>query len=106
MTDMKHNAKADDNDAAYDALMDDPFGAHFIISTDQAIKSTSTEASHITTNAIPVVDIATYEILLPEYETHQITFGYTALELDIISTAALDQADYSTTDAIISLFGL
>lgn len=80
---------------------DDPFGSSFILPADH----TETEPSCVTTNVVPLpyLDL---NILLPDYEVEDIVFGYDSLD---IYTAPASQPvvepDYSTTSAILSLFG-
>jgi hypothetical protein len=89
---MRQRARVNDDNG-----FDDPFGSSFIVPADH----TETEPSCVTTNVVPLPWTA-LNILLPDYHVKDIVFGYDSLD---IYTATVIEPDYSTTRAILSLFG-
>ncbi len=84
-----------------DIGFDDPFGSSFILPNDH----TEIEPSSVTTNVVPLPHPA-LNTLLPDYAIEDIVFGYN--NLDIYALPSIEPAaapDYSTTSAILSLFG-
>jgi hypothetical protein len=102
---MRQRARVHDSD-----VFDDPFGSSFILPVDEALTAQQldlcgAEAFNITTSVVPL-PYPELNILLPDYQVDDIVFGYDSL--DIYSLPSAENAaepDYSTTKAIVSLFG-
>jgi hypothetical protein len=84
-----------------DTDFDDPFGSSFVLPADHA----EIELACVTTTVVPL-PYPELNILLPDYEVEDIVFGYDTLDIHTLpSIEPVVQPDYSTTTAILSLFG-
>jgi hypothetical protein len=89
---------------------DDPFGSSFILPVDQQLAENQpsdrlSDVASVTTHVVPMPH-PELNILLPDYHVDDIVFGYD--NLDIYRSPVDDaviEPEYSTSAAILSLFG-
>jgi hypothetical protein len=106
MTHMMHQARR----ASFD-IMDDPFGSSLILSVDHdsAADLHMPTDLHVSSNATAPLPSGVEEIPIADYHIAEIGFSYDCLDIGNISAtceiAAQEEPAYSTSSAILSLFG-
>jgi hypothetical protein len=109
MARMMHRARQE-----YFDTIDDPFGSSLILSADRDVadyadKQITGVESHVRSTAIAPPRSGIEDSLLAEYHIAEIGFSYGTVDI-ANSTAAVgltaeNEPVYSTSDAILSLFG-